>query len=147
MSLDLDFRQLADTAGDAIVVSDVDGVITYWNAAATRIFGFAQDDAIGASLDIIIPERLRARHWEGYHKTMATGQTRYGTDVLRVPALNASGETLSIAFTVSLLSDREGRPQAIVAIIRDESERFREERALRARLADLERSAADAAAS
>ena len=147
MSLDLDFRQLADTAGDAIVVSDVDGVITYWNADATRIFGFAQDDAIGASLDIIIPERLRARHWEGYHKTMATGQTRYGTDVLRVPALNASGETLSIAFTVSLLSDREGRPQAIVAIIRDESERFREERALRARLADLERSAADAAAS
>lgn len=147
MSHDLDFRQLVATAGDAIVVSDADGLITYWNAAATRIFGFAESDALGASLDIIIPERLRERHWEGYHKTMATGQTRYGSDLLRVPALNVHGDTLSIAFTVSLLSDEEGRATAIVAIIRDETERFREERALRARLAECERAAADPAGS
>lgn len=147
MSHELDFRQLADSAGDAIVVSDGDGLITYWNAAATRIFGFSKADALGESLDIIIPERLRERHWEGYHKTMATGQTRYGSDLLRVPALNVRGETLSIAFTVSLLSDAAGRANAIVAIIRDETERFREERALRARLAELERATADPAGS
>ncbi|MBA4741407.1 MAG: PAS domain S-box protein [Azoarcus sp.] len=147
MSHDLDFRQLVAAAGDAIVVSDADGLITYWNAAAMRIFGFAEADVLGVSLDIIIPERLRERHWEGYHKTMATGQTRYGSDLLRVPALNVHGDTLSIAFTVSLLSDREGRATAIVAIIRDETERFREERALRARLAECERAAADPAGS
>ena len=147
MSHDLDFRQLVAAAGDAIVVSDADGLITYWNAAAMRIFGFAEADVLGVSLDIIIPERLRERHWEGYHKTMATGQTRYGSDLLRVPALNVHGDTLSIAFTVSLLFDREGRATAIVAIIRDETERFREERALRARLAECERGAADPAGS
>ena len=147
MSHALDFRQLVAAAGDAIVVSDADGLITYWNAAAMRIFGFAEADVLGVSLDIIIPERLRERHWEGYHKTMATGQTRYGSDLLRVPALNVHGDTLSIAFTVSLLSDREGRATAIVAIIRDETERFREERALRARLAECERAAADPAGS
>ncbi|RYY69027.1 MAG: PAS domain S-box protein, partial [Comamonadaceae bacterium] len=106
--------------------------------AATRIFGFTPDDALGQSLDLIIPERQRQRHWDGYHKTMATGVTRYGADVLRVPALHKDGHTLSIAFTVALLHDAQGEVSQIVSVVRDESARFAEERNLRKRLTELE---------
>jgi PAS domain S-box-containing protein len=110
------------------------------------MFGFTSADALGQPLDIIIPERQRQRHWDGYNKTMETGITRYGNDVLRVPALRKDGSTLSIAFTVALLHTPEGKVSAIVAIMRDESARFAEERALRKRLTELESQAAAAAA-
>jgi PAS domain S-box-containing protein len=102
------------------------------------MFGFAQSEALGQSLDLIIPERQRQRHWDGYHKTMQTGLTRYGSDVLRVPALHKDGHTLSIAFTVAILYSAERKVTSIVAIIRDETARFSEERSLRKRLAELE---------
>lgn len=138
MQAPFDFRQLVDSVGDGVVVCDASGAITYWNAAATRIFGFTPDDALGQSLDLIIPERQRQRHWDGYHKTMATGVTRYGADVLRVPALHKDGHTLSIAFTVALLHDAQGEVSQIVSVVRDESARFAEERNLRKRLTELE---------
>jgi PAS domain S-box-containing protein len=134
----IDFEQIAGAIGDAIVISDPNGAITYWNPAAERMFGFAQDAALGQSLDIIIPERLRGRHWSGYEKTMKTGETRYGHDVLRVPAVHQDGHAMSIAFTVALLHSDEGAVSGIVAVIRDETTRFNEERALRKRLAELE---------
>jgi PAS domain S-box-containing protein len=121
-----------------VIVSDTSGKITFWNAAATRIFGFAENEAIGQSLDLIVPQRQRDRHWDGYHKTMATGQTRYGADLLRVPALHKEGKPLSIAFTVALLHGSNGEVSAIVALVRDETERWSEERKLKARLAQLE---------
>jgi PAS domain S-box-containing protein len=124
--------------GDAIIVSDARGSITLWNAAAERMFGFTREEALGQSLDLIIPERLRSRHWDGYHKTMATGQTRYGNDVLRVPAVHKDGRAMSIAFTVALLHTADGELAAIVAVIRDETSRFHEERNLRKRLAELQ---------
>lgn len=134
----VDFEQLVRSAGDAIVVADSQGSIVFWNAAAERIFGFGQAEALGRSLDIIIPERLRARHWEGYTAVMASGHTRYGVDVLRVPALHKDGRALSIAFTVTLLGPAGAPPQAIAAIIRDDTSRWQEERNLRRRLAELE---------
>jgi PAS domain S-box-containing protein len=134
----IDFEQLADAIGDAIIISDAAGDITYWNPAATRMFGYTQDEALGKTLDLIIPERLRGRHWEGYHKTMATGQTRYGNDVLRVPAVDKDGRALSIAFTVALLHDAQGELTGIVAVVRDETARFQEERNLRKRVTELE---------
>lgn len=138
MSSAIDYKQLVETSGDGIVVCDPKGHITFWNAGAERIFGFSGADAIGASLDIIVPERLRKRHWEGYEKTMETGKTRYGHDVLRVPALRKDGANISIAFTVALLHDEGGSVTGIVSIIRDETVRFKEERDLRARVAELE---------
>jgi len=89
--LSAEFASLANavltTAADAIIATDHAGLITFWNPGATRIFGFSQQEAIGQSLDIIIPENLRARHWDGYHKTMATGTSRYGeSDLLAAPA-------------------------------------------------------------
>lgn len=134
----IDFKQLVEAVGDAIVVCDASGVITLWNPAAERIFGFAESEALGQSLDLIIPERQRQRHWDGYNKTMQTGQTRYGNDVLRVPALHKDGRPLSIAFTVAMLYSAEKTVTAIIAVVRDDTTRFSEERSLRKRLAELE---------
>jgi PAS domain S-box-containing protein len=138
MSSTPDLKQLVEAVGDAIVISDAGGAITLWNPAAERMFGFTQGEALGRSLDLIIPERQRQRHWDGYQKTMDTGVTRYGNDVLRVPAVHKDGHTLSIAFTVALLHTADNKVAAIVAVIRDESSRFAEDRALRKRLAELE---------
>jgi PAS domain S-box-containing protein len=138
MQATIDFEQLVAAIGDAIVISDASGAITLWNPAAERMFGFTQSEALGQSLDLIIPQRLRERHWDGYHKTMATGQTRYGNEVLRVPAVHKDGRSLSIAFTVALLHSPQHAVTGIVAVIRDETSRFNEERNLRKRLAELE---------
>jgi len=134
----IDLSQLVAAVADAVVVADASGAIALWNAAAERMFGFAASEALGQSLDLIIPERLRNRHWEGFHKTMLTGETKYGTDLLRVPAMDKGGRALSIAFTVALLHGADGKPAAIAAVIRDETSRFNEERSLRKRLAELE---------
>ncbi|MCY0855237.1 PAS domain-containing protein [Cupriavidus sp. D39] len=138
MQAAIDFEQLIAAVGDAIVISDASGAITLWNPAAERMFGFTQSEAIGQSLDLIIPQRLRGRHWDGYHKTMASGQTRYGNKVLRVPAAHKDGRALSIAFTVALLHSPQQAVTGIVAVIRDETSRFNEERNLSKRLAELE---------
>ncbi|WP_336491372.1 PAS domain-containing protein [Methylobacterium nigriterrae] len=138
MPQEFDFAQLIAAAGDAIVVSDPAGAILVWNPAAERIFGYSAEEALGQSLDLITPERQRQRHWDGYHKTMRTGQTRYGTQVLRVPALHKDGRPLSIAFTVALLHGADGAVTGIAAIIRDETARWNEERQMRRRLAELE---------
>ena len=132
------YEQVLEALGDAVVICDRDGVIRFWNAAAERLFGFAPTEALGSSLDLIIPERLRARHWAGFEKALATGQTRYKHDVLRVPATHKDGRALSIAFTVGLLLGAQRTLTGLVAVIRDETKRFAEERDLRKRLAELE---------
>jgi PAS domain S-box-containing protein len=138
MQTNIDTKQLVDAVGDAIMASDASGAITLWNAASERMFGYTEAEALGQSLDLIIPQRQQQRHWDGYHKTMETGKTRYGNDVLRVPAVHKDGHSLSIAFTVALLHSPDGKVSAIVAVVRDETSRFTEERALRKRLMELE---------
>jgi PAS domain S-box-containing protein len=140
----VNYQQLVEAIGDAVVVCDAAGAIIVWNDAAVRMFGFTREDALGKSLDLIIPERQRGRHWDGYNKSMATGETRYGSDVLRVPALHKDGRTLSIAFTVAMLYDDARKVTAIVAVVRDETVRWAEERQMRVRLAQLEAAAAPA---
>jgi PAS domain S-box-containing protein len=137
----VDHEQLIQVMGDAVVVADNDGNITLWNPAATRIFGFTEDEAMGRPLDLIIPERQRARHNEGYAKTVATGITRYGTSLLRVPALHKDGRRLSIAFTVALLTGEDGKVCGVAAVIRDETARFEEDQKLRKRITELETAA------
>jgi len=136
----LDLQAFVRSAADAIIAAGADGKIIYWNPAAVRIFGFSADEAIGQSLDLIIPERFRARHWDGYGQVMGSGQTKYQADVLRVPALHRDGKSLSIAFTVTLLDAPDGS-RVIAAIVRDETARWNEERELRRRMAELERHA------
>jgi PAS domain S-box-containing protein len=129
-------RMLADallqSMSDAIVGSDSDGRITFWNPGAERIFGFSRSEAIGQSLDLIIPERLRARHWAGYTQVMRTGESRYGHgDLLSVPALRKDGTRLSIEFTIVPLKDGSGAMTGMAAILRDVTARFEEMRALK----------------
>ena len=121
---------------DAIVYAGADGVIRRWNRGATRIFGFTEAEAIGRSLDLIIPENLRSRHWEGYRATMRTGQSRYGDgQVLSVPAVRKDGARISVEFTIVPFTDGAGRMIGIAAIMRDATARFEELRTLRRELA------------
>ncbi len=138
MNTVIDCKQLVAAIGDAVVVADAKGVIVLWNAGAERMFGHSEAEALGKTLDIITPERLRQRHWEGYDKSMATGITKYGNDLLRVPAIHKDGRAMSIAFTVAMLFEPDGKVGAIVAIIRDETNRFAQDRALRKRITELE---------
>jgi len=138
MKTPIDCHQLVAAVGDAIIASDASGAILLWNPGAERMFGYTEAEALGTSLDLITPERLRNRHWEGYHKSMATGTTKYGNDLLRVPATHKDGRAMSIAFTVAMLFGADQKVSAIVAIIRDETTRFNDERALKKRVAELE---------
>ena len=134
----IDYKQLVDALTDAVIVADPSGAIRLWNPAAERLFGFIEAEALGSSLDLIVPERFRERHWAGYKRTMATGQTRYAHDVLRVPAAHKDGRPLPIAFTVGLLYGPQRYVTGILAVIHDETARFAEDRNLRKRLAELE---------
>jgi PAS domain S-box-containing protein len=121
------YRRIVSEAPDAIIYADADGVIRFWNAGAERIFGYSQPDALGNTLDIIIPERLRKRHWDGYTRTIRTGVTRYGAgDVLAVPAVRKDGLVISVEFTILPFTDRNGQVIGIGAILRDVSVRFGE---------------------
>ena len=138
MHSEIDFKQLVNAVGDAVIAADASGAIIFWNPAATRLFGYTQAEAVGQSLDLITPQRHQKRHWDGYYKTMQTGQTKYGHNVLKVPAVHKDGHALSIAFTVALLHSSDQKVSSIVAVIRDETDRFAEERNLRKRLTELE---------
>jgi PAS domain S-box-containing protein len=138
LTIDIDqfCRKLVVEAPDAIIYADADGLVRFWNRGAERIFRFSQSDALGKSLDLIIPEQLRKRHWDGYARTMRTGVTRYGAgDVLAVPAIRKDGLRISVEFTILPFTDRNGRVIGIAAILRDVSSRFKEIKDLRARLA------------
>jgi PAS domain S-box-containing protein len=122
---------------DAVIATDRAGMVNFWNPGATRIFGFTAEEAVGQSLDLIIPPNLRARHWEAFNRVMATGESHYGHgDLLSVPAQTKSGQRISVEFTIAMLKDGDGRPAGTVAILRDVSKRFEEVRALKRQLAE-----------
>ena len=122
---------------DGVLLADDKGVIRMWNAGCQRIFGFTANEAIGQSLDIIVPENLRARHWEGYAETMRTGQSRYGKgDLLAVPALRKDGARISVEFSILPFRDAGGRIVGIGAVMRDVTRKFEEMKALKKALAE-----------
>jgi PAS domain S-box-containing protein len=124
-------RRLAD----AVLIADADGQIVFWNAAAERLFGWSNEEAVGQRLDLIIPERLRDRHWEGWHRVMTTRETKYGESLLEVPALRRDGTPLSIAFTVSLLAEPgTNEVTSVVAVLRDDTVRWQQRREMNAEL-------------
>ena len=130
--------RLVSGISDAIIYADAEGVIRLWNRGATRIFGFTESEALGHSLDIIIPEGLRQRHWLGYRGTMQTGQSRYGDgQILSVPAVRKDGARISVEFTIVPFADDVGQMIGIAAIMRDATARFEELRALRRELAAI----------
>jgi PAS domain S-box-containing protein len=122
----------------AIVFADRDGIIRLWNSGAEAMFGYRAEEALGQSLDLIVPERHRARHWEGYQKVMATGVTKYGREVLAVPALKKDGTRISVEFSIALLRTSSGELMGSAAILQDVTARWQQQKELRSRLADLE---------
>lgn len=137
----INFKTLISHLGEAVIISDRDENILFWNASAERIFGYKAEEALGKTLSIITPERFRERHSKGYFHTMETGKTKYGNALLRVPALHKDGRSISIAFSVTMIFDDQEQPMAIAAVIRDETERFQEERRLKEKLAAFEKAA------
>jgi PAS domain S-box-containing protein len=137
-------RTLAHEAPDAIVYADVGGMIRFWNRGAERVFGFPASEVLGKSLDMIIPESMRKRHWDAYLETTRTGKTRYGAgEVLAVPALRKDGTRVSIEFSTLPFRDRDGGMLGVAAIVRDVTKRFDEIEALRKELAALRTSHPD----
>jgi PAS domain S-box-containing protein len=130
-------KAVLSARSDAIVAADRDGIIRFWNPGAERIFGHASAEAIGQSLDLIIPERLRKRHWDGFRHTMETGHSRYGEgDLLSVPAIRRDGATISVEFTIVPLKTETDLMTGMVAIMRDVTARFEEMRQLKRKLAE-----------
>lgn len=134
------FRRIVEEMPEAVVFADRQGVVRLWNRAAETMFGYSADEALGQSLDLIVPERFRARHWEGYRHVMATGVTSYGQRLLAVPAMRKDGERISIEFSIALLKDERGEVTGAAAVVRDVTARWQAEREMRRRLAALEES-------
>jgi PAS domain S-box-containing protein len=131
-------RRIVETIGDAVIFADREGIIRLWNRGAEGIFGFTEEEAVGQSLDLIIPERQREPHWKGYGKVMLNGVTKYGSETLAVPAVTKDGERISIEFTINLIRDGDGKVLGPVAVVRDVTARWVREKELRQRLAFLE---------
>ena len=127
-------NQLVNSAPDAILISDPEGIIRFWNSGAERMFGHTAAEAVGQSLDLIIPEYLRSRHWEGYWRVMASGETKYKTGLLSAPGIHKDGSRISLEFSMILLRDKAGNLQGCGSIMRDVSERWKKEKALQERL-------------
>lgn len=131
-------QRIVEEAPLAIICADHDGIIRLWNAGAEAMFGYQAAEVLGQTMDFIIPERHRAKHWEGYRKTMATGITKYGQQVLAVPAIVKGGKRISIEFNISLLRAATGEILGAAAMIQDVTARWERDKALRERLAAAE---------
>jgi PAS domain S-box-containing protein len=131
-------QQIVDYSQDAIIVTDPGGTIRLWNSGAETMFGHSAKEALGQSLDLIIPERLRERHWKGYSTTMTNGITRYARQVLAVPAIRKDGSRISIEFTILLLRDENSKLLGAAAIIRDVTARWEREQKVKERIVELE---------
>lgn len=127
-------QQMMDQAPDALLIADREGIIRYWNQGAEQMFQRPASEAVGQSLDLIIPENLRGRHWEGYHRVMATGETKYKTGLLSSPGVRKDGSRLSLEFSMVLLRDETGAMTGCAAIMRDVTERWQRDRELKERL-------------
>ena len=132
------YLHIVDQIPDAVIFADLDGVIRVWNGGAEAVFGFSAAEAVGSSLDIIIPERFRRAHWEGYHSAMTSGRTRHGAQVRTTRAIHKDGSRLYVDLSFGVVVDSVGVILGSVAVGRDGTVRYLGDAALRARLADLE---------
>lgn len=136
---------LLDQAPDAVIFADRDGTVQYWNAAAERIFGFPGTDAMGANLDMIVPEKFREAHWAGFERALAARETKYVGQALPTRAVHADGHEAYVELSFAIVLDAGGEPLGALAHARDITERFNQDRETRRRLRELEQLAADRA--
>jgi PAS domain S-box-containing protein len=135
------FQAALEQAPDAIIFADPGGAIRIWNRAAETVFGYAAAEVIGGSLDVIIPERLRSAHWDGFHRALDSGQTKLGAKALTTRSVHKNGSKLYVELSFGLVRNEDGTIVGALAVGRDCTARYLEERALRARVAQLEQNA------
>ena len=132
------YRQIIENSQDAILFANREGIIELWNSGAEAIFGYTKEEVRGKSLDLIVPEKLRQRHWDGYQKVMKTGKSRYGKELLKVPAIRKDGTSISVEFTIVLVRNQRNEIIGTAAIIRDATERWKQEKELKQKIKLLE---------
>jgi PAS domain S-box-containing protein len=133
----VDAQLILDQDPDAVIFAGTDGVIQYWNAAAERIFGFATADAVGQDLNIIIPESFQERHWTGYDRALAAGETKYRGQSLPTKARKADGTEFYVELSFEIVKDASGTVIGAMATARDITERFERDRQMRRELREL----------
>jgi len=131
-------RTIVEESNDAVMFSDKNGIIHLWNSGAERMFGYSAQEAMGQSLDLIIPENLRQRHWDGYHRVMESGSSHYSIDLLSAPALQKGGTRISTEFSMALIKDANGKILGVASIIRDVTARWQKEKVMKERVKELE---------
>ena len=130
--------QIVRESSDAVMFADQEGIIRLWNRGAERMFGYVETEALGQSLDLIIPENLRGRHWDGYYRVMESGESRYSTEMLSAPAQRKDGTRISTEFSMVMVKGKDGRVLGVAAVIRDVSGRWQREKELKERIRALE---------
>ena len=136
-------RNIVEGTSDAIMFADREGIIRLWNRGAIQMFGFSESEALGQSLDLIIPENLRGRHWDGYFRVMESGESRYSTEMLSAPALRKDGTRISTEFSMVMVKGGDDKVLGVAAVIRDVSARWQREKELKERIRTLETQQAD----
>ncbi|WP_374683242.1 PAS domain-containing protein, partial [Accumulibacter sp.] len=113
------YRAIVDQAPDVIIFADRKGAIRVWNGGAETVFGHSAAEVLGESLDVIIPERLRKAHWDGFHKAIDSGQTKYRNQVLTTRSVHKDGSRLYVELSFGLVRDGSGTIVGSLAIGRD----------------------------
>lgn len=131
-------QYIVDNTQEAIIFADCEGTIRLWNTGAETIFRYTAAEVLGKSLELLIPERLRDRHRQGFRRVIATGVTKYNQQLLAVPAIRKDGARISLEFTVLLIRGIDRGILGIAAILRDVTARWEREKTMRARLSALE---------
>ncbi len=129
---------LIQQAPDAVIFAGPEGIIREWNPAAERMFGHSPEGAIGQSLDLIIPERFREAHWNGYKRALLAGETRYSGQTLPTRSIRKDGSTIYVELTFAIIHDAYGKVIGALSHARDISERWAREREQRQHLQELE---------
>ncbi|MDA8429319.1 MAG: PAS domain S-box protein [Geobacteraceae bacterium] len=131
-------QKIVEDSSDAIMFTDRQGLIRLWNRGAERMFGYTAAEVMGRSLDLIIPENLRGRHWDGYFRVIKDGTSRYSTEMLTAPALRKDGTRISTEFAMVLVPGEDDTILGVAAVIRDVSARWQREKDLKERIRELE---------
>lgn len=132
------FQAIVEQTSDAIILSDCNDIIQLWNSGATALFGHPANAVLGSSLDVIIPEHLRQAHWMGFHKVIASRQTKFDNQILTTRSMHRDGSKLYVDMSFNLVQDPAETIVGVLAIARNCTARQHAERALRARISELE---------
>ncbi len=133
------YKQIIDNTSDAVIFADTEGVIRLWNHGAEALFGYSAEESMGQTLDIIVPDQFREAHWAGYRRAMTRGQTQYGRQAMLTRSMTKNSNTIYIEMTLAVLHGDAGQALGALAMVRDATEKRAQERALRQRVAELER--------